>query len=166
MVVVTSLRCLNCYFIIAWQHVLSCMNNAVDLSSWFQLRCSSLFVPQAMSSLFQHAWISLHVKDYMFKPASSAMFKLACSTMFKLTKLNYIQALARSTMFKPVWKQSIHKIVLLNRIQESAQPDEVGLTTYLGDKTWAADVYLIYKLEPKTSVCISDKDRMRMFYLA
>ena len=30
------------------------------------------------------------------------------------------------------------------------------------DKTWAADLYLIYKLEPKASVCISDKDRMRI----
>ena len=34
------------------------------------------------------------------------------------------------------------------------------------DKAWAADLYRIYKLEPKSSVCISDKDRMRMFYLA
>jgi hypothetical protein len=32
------------------------------------------------------------------------------------------------------------------------------------DKTWAADLYLIYKLEPKATVCISDTDRMRMFY--
>jgi hypothetical protein len=32
------------------------------------------------------------------------------------------------------------------------------------DKTWAADLYLIYKLEPKARVCISDTDRMRMFY--
>jgi hypothetical protein len=31
-------------------------------------------------------------------------------------------------------------------------------------KTWAADLYLIYKLEPKARVCISDTDRMRMFY--
>ena len=45
-----------------------------------------------------------------------------------------------------------------------------GLTplgaVYVIDKTWAADLYLIYKLEPKASVCISDKGRMRMFYLA
>jgi hypothetical protein len=33
------------------------------------------------------------------------------------------------------------------------------------DKTRAADLYLIYKLEPKARVCISDTDRMRMFYL-
>jgi hypothetical protein len=32
------------------------------------------------------------------------------------------------------------------------------------DKTWAADLYLIHKLEPKARVCISDTDRMRMFY--
>jgi hypothetical protein len=34
---------------------------------------------------------------------------------------------------------------------------------YVLVKTWAADLYLIYKLEPKARVCISDKDRMRMF---
>jgi hypothetical protein len=34
---------------------------------------------------------------------------------------------------------------------------------YVLDKTWAADLYLIYKLEPKARVCISDTDRMRMF---
>ena len=47
------------------------------------------------------------------------------------------------------------------------------------DKTWAAgagciklltnsdpDLYLICKLKSKASVCISDKDWMRMFYLA
>ena len=33
---------------------------------------------------------------------------------------------------------------------------------YVIDKTWAADLYLIYKLEPKANVCISDKDRMRV----
>jgi hypothetical protein len=32
------------------------------------------------------------------------------------------------------------------------------------DKTWAADLYVIYKLEPKARVYISDTDRMRMFY--
>ena len=63
----------SCYFIIPWQHVLSCMNMAVDLSRWFQQHCSSLFVHQAMDSLFQHAWTSL----------STTMFKLAISTMFK-----------------------------------------------------------------------------------
>ena len=60
------------YFIIPWQHVLSCMNNAVDLSRWFQQRCSSLFV-QVMNSLFQHVWTSLSI----------TLFKLASSTMFK-----------------------------------------------------------------------------------
>ena len=50
----------SCYFIIPWlQHVLSCMNIAVDLSWWFQQLCPSLFVHQAMNSLFQHAWTSL-----------------------------------------------------------------------------------------------------------
>ena len=34
------------------------------------------------------------------------------------------------------------------------------------DKTWAADLYLKYKLEPKASICLSDKDQMRMLYLA
>ena len=33
------------------------------------------------------------------------------------------------------------------------------------DKTFASDRYLIYKLEPKARVRISDTDRMRMFYL-
>ena len=46
----------SCYITIPWQHVLSCMNMAVDLSRRFQQRCSSLFVHQAMNSLFQHAW--------------------------------------------------------------------------------------------------------------
>ena len=49
----------SCYFIIPWQHVLSCMNMAVDLSWWFQQRCSSMFVHQDMDSLFQHARTSL-----------------------------------------------------------------------------------------------------------
>ena len=63
----------SCYFILSWQYVLSCMNMAVDLSWWFQprfqQRCSSLFVHQAMNSLFQHTWTTL------FKLASSTMFK-------------------------------------------------------------------------------------------
>jgi hypothetical protein len=33
------------------------------------------------------------------------------------------------------------------------------------DKTFASDLYLIYKLEPKARVCISDTDRLLMFYL-
>jgi hypothetical protein len=32
-------------------------------------------------------------------------------------------------------------------------------SSYVLDKTWAADLYLIYKLEPKARVCISDTDR-------
>ena len=71
----------SCYFIIPWPRVLSCMNMAVDLSWWFQQRCSSLFVHQAMNSLFQHAWTSL----------STTMFKLASSTMFKPVN-NHVQA--------------------------------------------------------------------------
>ena len=39
----------------------------------YEQRCSSLFVHQAMNSLFQHAWTSL----------STTLFKLASSTMFK-----------------------------------------------------------------------------------
>jgi hypothetical protein len=38
------------------------------------------------------------------------------------------------------------------------------VNVYVLDKIWAADLYLIYKLEPKARVCISDTDRMRMFY--
>jgi hypothetical protein len=33
------------------------------------------------------------------------------------------------------------------------------------DKTFASDLYLIYKLEPKARVCISDTDRLLMLYL-
>jgi hypothetical protein len=40
----------------------------------------------------------------------------------------------------------------------------INVQRYVLDKTWAADLYLIYKLEPKARVCISDTDRMRMFY--
>ena len=49
---------------------------SVDLSWWFQQRCSSLFVHQAMNSLFQHASASI-------TSLSTTMFKLASSTMFK-----------------------------------------------------------------------------------
>ena len=71
----------SCYFIIPWQHVVSCMNMAVGLSRWFQQRCSSLSVHEAMNSLLQHAWTSLSTT--LFKLASSTMFKLASATMFK-----------------------------------------------------------------------------------
>ena len=33
------------------------------------------------------------------------------------------------------------------------------------DKTFASDLYLIYKLSPSARVCISDTDRLLMFYL-
>jgi hypothetical protein len=33
------------------------------------------------------------------------------------------------------------------------------------DKTFASDLYLIYKLSPSARVCISDTDRQLMFYL-
>ena len=86
--VVVNIAVQSCYFIIPWPHVLSCMNMSVDLSWWFKQRCSSLFVHQAMNSLFQQPWASL----------STTMFKLASSTMFKL---------ASSTMFKPVNRQKL-----------------------------------------------------------
>ena len=31
------------------------------------------------------------------------------------------------------------------------------------DKTFASDLYLIYKLSPSARVCMSDKDRLLMF---
>ena len=37
---------------------------------------------------------------------------------------------------------------------------------YVIDKILAADLYLIYKFEPKASVWISDKDRVRIFYIS
>ena len=33
------------------------------------------------------------------------------------------------------------------------------------DKTFASDLYLIYKRWPSARVCISDKDQLLMFYL-
>jgi hypothetical protein len=33
------------------------------------------------------------------------------------------------------------------------------------DKTFSSDLYLIYKLSPSARVCISDTDRLLMFYL-
>jgi hypothetical protein len=33
------------------------------------------------------------------------------------------------------------------------------------DKTFASDLYLKYKLSPSARVCISDTDRLLMFYL-
>ena len=33
------------------------------------------------------------------------------------------------------------------------------------DKTFASDLYLIYKRSPSAWVCISDKDQLLMFYL-
>ena len=47
-------------------NILSCMNNAVDLSWWFQQRCSSLSVQQATNNLFRHTWTSLSTT--LFKP--------------------------------------------------------------------------------------------------
>ena len=64
----------SCYFIIPWQHVLSCMNMAVDLSWWFQQRCSSLFVHVLMFRVFMYS-----VPTCM----STTLFKLASSTMLK-----------------------------------------------------------------------------------
>ena len=103
-------------------HVLSCMNNAVDLSWWFQQRCSSLFVHQTMDSLFRLASSAMFklVSSTMFKLVSSAMFKLASSTMFKLVSSAMFMLvssamfklvsstmfkLVSSTMFKPVNRQ-------------------------------------------------------------
>ena len=34
------------------------------------------------------------------------------------------------------------------------------------DKTFASDLYLIYKRTPSARVCISDKDQLLMFYLS
>ena len=34
------------------------------------------------------------------------------------------------------------------------------------DKTFASDLYLIYKCSPSARVCISDKDQLLMFYLS
>ena len=34
------------------------------------------------------------------------------------------------------------------------------------DKTFASDLYLIYKRSPSARVCISDKDQQLMFYLS
>ena len=51
----------------------ACMNMGVALSRLFQQRLS-LFVHQAMNSLFQHAWTSL----------STTMFKLASSTWINI----------------------------------------------------------------------------------
>ena len=33
------------------------------------------------------------------------------------------------------------------------------------DKTFASDLYLVYRRSPSARVCISDKDRLLMFYL-
>ena len=34
------------------------------------------------------------------------------------------------------------------------------------DKTFAFDLYMIYKRSPSARVCISDKDQLLMFYLS
>ena len=70
----------SCYFLIPWQHVLSCMKMAVDLS-WRSQQRSGMFVHQALNSLFQHAWTSL----------STTIFKLASWTTFKPVN-NHVQA--------------------------------------------------------------------------
>ena len=36
----------------------------------------------------------------------------------------------------------------------------------LDQKTFASDLYLIYKHSPSARVCISDKDQLLMFYLS
>jgi hypothetical protein len=61
----------------------------------------------------------------------------------------------RFTMRPPnIWKAKIYISLTSIKIKDYAIQVLV--------KTWAADLYLIYKLEPKARVCISDKDRMRM----
>ena len=110
----------SCHFIIAWQHVLSWMNVAVDLSWWFQQRCSNLFVHQAMNSLFQHAWTSLPTT--MFKLASSTMFKLASSTMFKLTSSTVFKSVNRQKQAVPfyVCKLAILKLYIICKVSETS----------------------------------------------
>ena len=66
MVVVTSLFNFGIIFIIPWQHVLSCMNMAVDLSWWFQQRCSSLLCYKIIQNL-----IMLHYCRFFFTLANS-----------------------------------------------------------------------------------------------
>ena len=77
MVLVTSLS--NCVISSfpdnMFYHAWTCMT--VDLSWWFQQRCSSLFVHQPRKNLFQYASTSL----------STTMFKLASSTMFELVNM-------------------------------------------------------------------------------
>ena len=75
MVVVTSLfnLVISSFHHTTWQRVLSCMNMAVDLSRWFQQRCSSLFVHQAMNSLFQHH----HTSSYN-RHTTSSYIEQAC----------------------------------------------------------------------------------------
>ena len=34
------------------------------------------------------------------------------------------------------------------------------------DKTFASDLYLIYKHSPSAGVCIPDKDQLLMFYIS
>ena len=78
MVFVTSL-----FNLLWWFH-------AVDILLRFQQHCPSLFVHEAMKSLFQHAWTSLSTT--LFKLAYSTMFKLASSTMHVQTgQINHVQ---------------------------------------------------------------------------
>ena len=100
----------SCYFIIPWQHVQSCMNMAVDLSPWFQQHCSSLFVHQAMNSLFQHAWTSLsttmHVQAGQLnhvqacQQAKTSCVFLRVYVYFTILKIGCAWVLCNSSMVK------------------------------------------------------------------
>ena len=45
------------------------------------------------------------------------------------------------------------------------KPEHLDVWIDKPDKTFASDLYLIYKRSPSARVCISDKDWLQMFYL-
>ena len=75
-----SIAVQSCHLIIPWQHVLSCMDMAVDLLWWFKQRCSRLFVHQAMNSLFQHRHVEACQQHCSSSPAQPCIVQACMSS--------------------------------------------------------------------------------------
>ena len=125
----------SCYFIIPWQHVLSCMNNAVDLSWWFQ-RCSSLFV---------HPWIvcsNMHEQDcqqhYSSWPAqprlslSTGKGKMCVFTCVKTPDQRWTRSLRGNSILKQIWHRDlISSDLFLNKWVGISKIREIFICTIL-----------------------------------
>ena len=87
----------SCYFFTPWQHVLSCMDMAVDLSWWFPnnvVQACSFIKPWTVCSNMHEQACQQPCSSWPAQPwtsLSTTMFKLASSTMLKPVN-NHVQA--------------------------------------------------------------------------